>query len=102
LLLKWARDFTEKVFRPAYSDFEILLTSGNTDGWCKVVRMLCEPGDFILCEEHTYPSAQALWIPMGVKAVPVKLDSEGMRADRLDEVLASWDSTHPGIKRPHL
>jgi len=102
LLRKWAYDFTKTVFQPAYGDFDILMNSGNTDAWCKVVRMLCEPGDLILCEEHTYPSSQALWIPMGCQAVPVKMDSEGMQADDLRQLLQNWKLTHPTQTQPRL
>lgn len=101
-LLKWASSFTKRVFEPAYTTFEILLNSGNTDGWCKIVRMLCESGDSILCEEHTYPSAQSVWIPMGCKAVPIKMDGGGMRADELERTLAQWEMTNPETKRPHM
>ncbi|KAH8753174.1 pyridoxal phosphate-dependent transferase [Hyaloscypha sp. PMI_1271] len=98
----WAREFTNTVFKPACSDFEILLNCGNTDGWNKIVRMLCEPGDFILVEQYTYPSAQALWIPMGCVGVPIKSDGQGMSPEDLDSVLASWEEARPGVKRPHL
>jgi hypothetical protein len=69
------------VFQPASLDFEILMNSGNTDGWCKVVRMLCEPGDFILVEQYTYSSSQARWIPMGCIGVPIKSDSQEWSLD---------------------
>lgn len=64
--------------------------------------MLLEDDDFILCENFTYPSAQALWIPRGNHAAPVALDDQGMRADLLEETLANWESTHPGKRRPHV
>lgn len=101
-LRSWCREFTEVVFQPAYSDYEILLNAGNTDGWNKVVGLLTEPGDLILCEAHTYPSAQALWIPLGCEAVPVGMDGEGMRSDDLARTLDGWDAEHPGAKKPHL
>lgn len=78
------------------------MNCGNTDAWCKVVRLLCEPGDFILCEQYTYPSAQALWIPMGCTAAPVKIDSRGLIPSDLESILGSWEELHPGTKRPHL
>lgn len=56
----------------------------------------------MLCEEFTYPSSQALWIPLGNKAAPIPLDAQGMRADLLEERLARWESTHPGTRRPHV
>lgn len=101
-LRNWLHKFTQTVFEPASPSFEILLNSGNTDAWCKIVRLLCEPGDFIICEQHTYPSAQALWIPMGCQAVPVKMDSDGLLPQDLASLLESWDVTHPGTTRPHL
>lgn len=66
-LRNWASNFTREVFQPAYDDWEIILNGGNPDEWGKVVRTLCEPGDCILCEQHAYPSAQAVWAPMGVQ-----------------------------------
>jgi len=101
-LCTWAHEFTKIIFKPAYSDFEVILNSGNTDAWCKVVRLLCEPGDFILCEQYTYPSAQALWIPMGCKAAPVKIDGRGLRPEDLERVLAEWDEVRDGCRRPRL
>ncbi|KAK0225502.1 PLP-dependent transferase [Armillaria fumosa] len=101
-LLNYTHEFTRTVFRPAYKNFEVLLNEGNTDGWSKVVNLLCEAGDFILIEKQTYPSAQALWIPMGCNGVPIEMDSEGMRSDALEDVLRRWDFDHPGAKRPHV
>lgn len=31
-LQKFLKEFTEKVYQPAYSDFEVLVDTGNTDG----------------------------------------------------------------------
>lgn len=75
---------------------------GNTNAWAKVVGLLLEDDDYILCEEFTYPSSQAYWIPLGNHAAPIPLDAEGMRADLLEDRLANWESTHPGKRRPHV
>lgn len=99
---KWALKFTRKVHTPAYGDFEVLLHPGNTNAWSKVVGMLVEEGDYILCENFTYPSSQALWIPQGNFGAPIALDGQGIRDDALDATLTSWDVTHPGIKKPHV
>lgn len=56
----------------------------------------------MLCEEYTYPSAQALFAPLGNYAAPIPLDERGMRADLLEERLANWESTHAGKRRPHV
>ncbi|KAJ3785392.1 pyridoxal phosphate-dependent transferase [Lentinula aff. detonsa] len=101
-LSSFIREFTSRVMAPAYSDFEILLHSGNTDAWNKVVNILCEYGDYILVEECTYPSAQALWAPMGCRGVPISIDKDGLIPESLESTLKNWEHTHPGVKRPHL
>lgn len=101
-LRQWAYNFTAKIHRPAYADFEILLHPGNTNAWSKLVGLLVEKGDYILTENFTYPSSQAHWIPHGNFAAPVALDGQGLRADALEEVLGSWDKTHPGVRKPHV
>lgn len=90
------------MFKPAYEDFDILVNSGNTDAWSKVVGLLCEAGDSIICEEYSYPSAQSNWIPLNCLAAPVKMDEDGMRADALEKTLAEWETVHPDRRRPRL
>ncbi|CAI6068372.1 unnamed protein product [Clonostachys chloroleuca] len=101
-LRNWCLDFTANILRPAYNDFEVLLHPGNTNAWSKVVALLCEEGEHILCEAVTYPSAQALWIPEGYFAAPVAMDGQGIRDDALEDVLSTWEETHPGKRRPHV
>ena len=79
-----------------------MLHPGNTNAWSKIVGLLVEAGDYILTENFTYPSSQALWIPQGNFAAPVELDDQGVRADALEDILSTWDVTHPGVKRPHV
>jgi aromatic amino acid aminotransferase I len=100
-LREWCRAFTTRVLQPARSDFEILCHTGNTTAWAKVVGMLCERGDHILIEEYTYPSSQAFWIPHGMLAAPVAMDDQGVRDDRLAELLEGWDVATKG-RRPHV
>ncbi|KAL4972739.1 pyridoxal phosphate-dependent transferase [Aspergillus desertorum] len=98
-LLALCREITDKVHSPPCS-YECLLHPGNTNAWAKVVGMLCEDDDFVLVEEYTYPSAQALWIPLGVRAVPVSADAQGISANVLRDVLATWDEKGRGARRP--
>jgi aromatic amino acid aminotransferase I / 2-aminoadipate transaminase len=102
VLRQWCHNFTQRVHRPLRDDFEVLLHAGNTDAWSKVVGMLCEKGEYILTESFTYPSAQALWVPLGNFACPIETDEQGMRADRLRETLTGWGESHPGTPRPHV
>lgn len=98
-LQKFIKEFTGKVFQPAYADFATLVDTGNTDGWTRAALTLCNPGEMIITEEWTYPSALASCQPYGITAVPVAMDAEGMRADSLRTLLAGWDENERGAKR---
>ncbi|KAG7087453.1 hypothetical protein E1B28_013419 [Marasmius oreades] len=101
-LSSFLQKFTKDVLRPGFTDFEILLNFGNTDAWSKVVSLLCEQGDYILVEEHTYPSSQALWAPMGCRGAPVQMDKDGIIPQALEQVLGGWNEAVKGGKRPRL
>lgn len=101
-LSKFIKEFVDKVYQPAYEDCATLIDTGNTDGWGRVVLTLCNPGEGILTEDWTYPSAMAGMKPFGIQPVPVAMDSEGMRSDDLRKVLAEWDEAARGFKRPHV
>lgn len=98
-LIQWCKTLTEQVHAPPAA-FDCILHPGNTNAWAKVVGLLCEDDDFIIVEEYTYPSAQAHTIPLGIKAVPIAADAEGIQADLLEEMLASWNETERGARRP--
>uniref|UniRef100_A0A0W0FCP6 PLP-dependent transferase n=1 Tax=Moniliophthora roreri TaxID=221103 RepID=A0A0W0FCP6_MONRR len=53
------KELTEKVYKPAYSNFTTLVHTGNTDGISKAAWTLCNPGEGVLVSEWTYPSAMA-------------------------------------------
>ncbi|KAL4814270.1 pyridoxal phosphate-dependent transferase [Aspergillus spinulosporus] len=100
-LISLCKEITDKVHSPP-CEYECLLHPGNTNAWAKVVGLLCEDDDYILVEEYTYPSAQALWIPLGVRAVPVSADAQGISAIMLRNVLANWDEKGRGARRPRV
>ena len=87
------KDFSARVYKPAYSNWDILVHTGNTDGWNRVARILVNPGDTILAEEWTYPSALASVIPLQAKIQSVAMDGQGMRPGALRDVLANWDES---------
>ena len=78
------------------------MQTGNTDGWSRCARVLCNPGDVIIAEEWTYPSSLASCQPYNIRPIPIAMDSEGMRADVLRSTLAEWDETARGARRPHV
>ncbi|CDO75895.1 hypothetical protein BN946_scf184523.g4 [Trametes cinnabarina] len=101
-LQKFINDFVKNVYQPAYEDWTTLVQTGNTDGWSRAILTLCNPGEVFITEDWTYPSALASSEPYGIRPVGVPMDSEGMRSDELRKLLAEWDETARGCRRPHV
>jgi aromatic amino acid aminotransferase I / 2-aminoadipate transaminase len=83
--------FVENVYTPGYKDYDILLSCGNTDALYKIFNMLLNPGDGVLVEGYTYPSALEAMHPLQVNVVPVKMDLEGMLDTDLELILSTWN-----------
>ncbi|KAJ5776305.1 aromatic amino acid aminotransferase [Penicillium nucicola] len=90
------------VHHPPYSDWQCCLTSGTTYAWDSTLRMLTQRGDYVLMEEYTFSSAQETALPLGLKIAPVPMDNQGLRPDRLDEILTSWNVQARGAAKPHV
>lgn len=69
------------------SEWDSLLTCGSTDGLNKILLILSEEGDRVLVEKFTYASFLAAAEPLGVSAVPINIDSQGMSAIHLRQTL---------------
>lgn len=96
------REYVEKVYKPAYADWDVLLNCGATDAWGKIVFMLVEKGDAILVEEWTYPGAENSFLPLETEMVAIKMDGQGVIPDHLEEVLGNWDEEKRGKRRPKV
>ncbi|KAG1753995.1 pyridoxal phosphate-dependent transferase [Suillus paluster] len=96
------KHFISEVYRPAFEDWTVLINTGNTDGWLRAVATLCNPGEGVLCEEWTYPSAMASMLPANIKPVPVAMDGLGMKSDALENLLSQWDPVSRQMSRPHV
>ncbi|KAL1688962.1 pyridoxal phosphate-dependent transferase [Schizophyllum commune] len=101
-LMDWMTTFIERAFHPGYPEWQIIMDSGSTDGWAKVANLLLEDGDTMLVEQHTYPSGQALWIPMGVTAVPIDMDLDGLIPEALARTLDTWEAERPHQRKPKV
>ena len=66
---------------------EILITSGSLQGIDLINGILLAPGDTVLTEQETYEGTLTRLTRLGVKAVGVPLDGEGMRMDALEAAL---------------
>ena len=66
---------------------EILITSGSLQAIDLVYGVLLAPGDTVLIEQETYQGALTRLARLGVKAVGIPLDREGLRTDALSAAL---------------
>ena len=66
---------------------EILITSGSLQALDLVNGLLLAPGDTVLIEQETYQGALTRLARLGVKAVGIPLDREGLRVDMLAAAL---------------
>ncbi|WP_291850537.1 PLP-dependent aminotransferase family protein [Bradyrhizobium sp.] len=67
---------------------DIMIVSGSLQALDLVNATLLAPGDTVLVEQETYQGALSRLARLGVKAVGIPLDGDGMRMDALAAVLA--------------
>jgi len=88
---------------------EILITSGSLQALDLVNGILLQRGDTIITEAETYQGALNRWTRLGVYAVGVPLDGDGMRMDALAAALddlkcrgvrAKYIYTIPTVQNP--
>jgi 2-aminoadipate transaminase len=88
---------------------EILITSGSLQGLDLVNGALLAPGDTVLIEQATYQGALQRLARLGVNAVGIPLDREGLRVDALSGALdelkgrgvrAKYIYTIPTVQNP--
>ena len=79
---------------------EILITSGSTQGLALVNSLLVGKGDTILVEQETYGSAISRLVKIGVNAIGIPLDDEGLRLDALKQKLE--ELKQKGIKPKYI
>ena len=74
---------------------DMLIVSGSLQALDLVNQTLLERGDTVIVEQDTYQGALTRLARLGVNAIGIPLDHEGMRMDALAAVLA--DLTRRGI-----
>src|SRR5437588_6599808 len=66
---------------------EILVTSGSLQGLDLVNGVLLAPGDTVLIEQESYQGSLTRLVRLGVNAVGIPLDGDGMRIDAVAAAL---------------
>lgn len=96
-LVDFLKKHTEIIHDPAYQDWEIILTVGNTQAWDSTLRTFTNRGDTILSEEFTFSSASECARANGLNIVPVAVDLEGIIPEALEKQLENWTGPLPKL-----
>ena len=82
------------------SSDEILITSGSMQGLELVNSLLLTRGDTVLIEQETYGGALSKLTKLGVNAIGIPLDAEGLRIDLVKQKLE--ELKQKGIKPKYI
>ena len=93
LLVRFLTEHTEIMHDPPYSDWGVCVTCGSTSSMEVALRMFCNPGDSVLCEDHTYPGFTEVSSLVRLKVHGVPMDSQGLSSQALEEMLSGWDTS---------
>jgi aromatic amino acid aminotransferase II len=97
-LKKFTKELVARTNKPAFEDWDVILTNGSGDSLHKVSDLLVENGGTILVEEFTFTPFNSTAINYGGTVVPVKINVKkeegepGIDPDYLDDLLTNWDS----------
>lgn len=53
-------------------------------------------------EEYTFASAAETAFPLGIKAVGIPMDEQGLIPEGMDEILSNWDAAARGARKPYV
>ncbi|KAJ2825225.1 hypothetical protein IWW50_002949 [Coemansia erecta] len=89
------RRFTQRAHAPQYGDWDVIASCGNTDSIAKAIALFCQQGDHIIVEQYSFPGALSSLALAKIAPVPVRMDSEGMVPEALDQLCAEWTGASP-------
>lgn len=70
---------------------DVLVTTGGQQAIDLICKTLIDPGDVVIAEGPTYPGAVPTFCSYEADTRQVEMDEDGMRIDRLEELLAELD-----------
>ena len=68
---------------------EIVITTGSQQGLDLIARLLFNPGDTVLMEEHSYPGAITAFAATGARMTAVDCDDEGPIMSTLEQLIST-------------
>ena len=91
-LLCFLTEHTEMIHQPLYHNWETCTTCGSTAVFEMLLCMLCNRGDWIVAEKHTYSGAIKAVKLLGLNVLNVQMDKILVPED-LDSKLRAWDTS---------
>ncbi|KAJ7074721.1 pyridoxal phosphate-dependent transferase [Mycena amicta] len=101
-LIKWLEQFQTYAHKrlPNPASWSVTVGSGSQDLMYKACDTLIDEGDFVLIEAPVYAGVLGFFAALPCKLVEVGADSQGLDPTNLEEILSTWEETHPGERRP--
>ena len=81
---------------------QVVVTTGSQQGLDLIARVLVEPGDVIVCGDPDYLGALQAFRSSGAQVVAVPIDSDGIRVDALEGVIAGGVAPKAVYIVPHF
>jgi GntR family transcriptional regulator / MocR family aminotransferase len=69
---------------------QVVVVAGSQQGLDLCVRLMIDPGDRVVIEDPGYNLAQQVFRASGAEMLPVAVDREGLRTDRLPEARLAY------------
>lgn len=101
-LIQFLTTHVSHIHAPQFSDWEICLSIGSTSALEIAFRNFVNAGEFVLVEEFTYSGTIEAAKPLGIKLLPVCMDSNGLCPTSLETILSSWPKYFPGKPKPKV
>lgn len=94
-VMEFIKEHTKIVHRIPHDDWDVIATTGNTQGWDALLRTFLGKGDTLLVEEYTFPSALEAANSLGLTTFPVPVDDLGIVPEKMESILNSWVGPKP-------
>ncbi|KAM3513933.1 hypothetical protein MY11210_002365 [Beauveria gryllotalpidicola] len=103
-MMRYLTEHTEIICQPPYADWAICQTIGSTGALEQAMRMFCDKSrrDAVLIEEFGFSTAMETIEPLRVGIFGTSVDSQGIVAEAMDELLSNWDQGTRGFRKPHI
>ncbi|XP_043254692.1 kynurenine/alpha-aminoadipate aminotransferase, mitochondrial-like [Colletes gigas] len=86
-LLKKIREHQKYWYEPKYTKWDVIVTSGSSDGCSMVFDMVVEPGDPIMIQEPVYNGTLSVLGPITSKLIGIPQDQNGIIPEEITKVL---------------